>query len=67
MIGKELFKVLKEEHGKGYNKFMEEKISPIAGDIIYENLGIESSQVENLINEIDIIVNNAATTNFYER
>ncbi|KAF3340832.1 putative fatty acyl-CoA reductase 4 [Carex littledalei] len=67
VIGKELFKVLKEEHGKGYNKFMEEKISPIAGDVIYENLGIESSQVENLINEIDIIVNNAATTNFYER
>ena len=67
MIEKELFKILKEEYGNGYNKFMEEKISPIAGDIIYENLGIESSQVENLINEIDIIVNNAATTNFYER
>ncbi|KAF3338229.1 fatty acyl-CoA reductase 1-like protein [Carex littledalei] len=67
VIGKELFKVLKEEHGKGYNKFMEEKISPIAGDVIYENLGIESSEVENLINEIDIIVNSAATTNFYER
>ncbi|XP_078158492.1 fatty acyl-CoA reductase 3-like [Carex rostrata] len=67
VIGKELFKILKEEHGKEYNKFMEEKISPIAGDVIYENLGIESSQVENLFHEIDIIVNNAATTNFYER
>ncbi|XP_078166345.1 fatty acyl-CoA reductase 1-like isoform X2 [Carex rostrata] len=64
IIEKELFKVLKEEHG---NKFMEEKISPIAGDVIYENLGIESSQVDNLINEIDIIVNSAATTNFHER
>ncbi|XP_078166373.1 fatty acyl-CoA reductase 3-like [Carex rostrata] len=64
VIGKELFKVLKEEHG---NKFMEEKISPIAGDVIYENLGIESSHVDNLINEIDIIVNSAATTNFHER
>lgn len=46
---------------------MEQKISAIAGDIIFENLGIESSQIEDLFNEIDIIVNNAATTNFYER
>ncbi|KAJ3691708.1 hypothetical protein LUZ61_020872 [Rhynchospora tenuis] len=67
VIGKELFKVLKEKHGKEFNRFMEEKISPIAGDVIYENLGIECSQVDNLFQQIDIIVNSAATTNFYER
>jgi alcohol-forming fatty acyl-CoA reductase len=67
VIGKEIFKVLKEQHGKEYSKFMEEKISAFAGDVIFENLGIESCQVENLFTQIDVIVNSAAITNFYER
>jgi alcohol-forming fatty acyl-CoA reductase len=67
VIGKEIFSVLKEQHGREYSKFMEEKISAVAGDVIFENLGIECCQVENLFNEIDVIVNSAATTNFYER
>jgi alcohol-forming fatty acyl-CoA reductase len=67
VIGKEIFKVLKEQHGKDYSKFMEEKISAVAGDVIFENLGIESCQFENLFTEINVIVNSAAVTNFYER
>lgn len=46
---------------------MKEKISPLAGDIINENLGLESMEILKLSKEIDIIVNGAATTNFYER
>ncbi|KAJ3681564.1 hypothetical protein LUZ60_016053 [Juncus effusus] len=67
VIKKEIFNILKEEHGENFQNFMEEKIIPIAGDVIFKNLGIKCSQIENLYNEIDIIVNSAATTNFYER
>jgi fatty acyl-CoA reductase len=39
----------------------------LAGDITDENLGLESSKILELSKEIDIIVNGAAITNFYER
>lgn len=67
MTGKEIFQVLKEKHGDGFESFVEEKVCTLAGDIIYENLGLDSAKLTELSNEIDIIVNGAATTNFYER
>jgi fatty acyl-CoA reductase len=67
IIGKELFSVLREEHGADFRSFIEEKVSPLAGDMIHENLGLESTRAKQLFEEIDIIVNGAATTNFYER
>jgi fatty acyl-CoA reductase len=39
----------------------------VAGDIIHKDLGLNSSQVKQMSEEIDIIINGAATTNFYER
>jgi alcohol-forming fatty acyl-CoA reductase len=50
-----------------FHNFTKEKISALAGDIIDENLGLESSKILELSEEIDIIINGAATTNFYER
>ncbi|CAO2173396.1 unnamed protein product [Urochloa humidicola] len=67
VVGNELFGTLREKYGSSFNSFTREKISPLAGDIIDENLGLESSKILNLSAEIDIIVNGAATTNFYER
>uniref|UniRef100_A0A0E0LTH3 Fatty acyl-CoA reductase n=1 Tax=Oryza punctata TaxID=4537 RepID=A0A0E0LTH3_ORYPU len=67
VTGKEIFQVLKEKHGDGFESFVEEKVCTLAGDIIYENLGLDSAKLTELSNEIDIIVNGAATTNFYER
>ncbi|XP_008801227.1 probable fatty acyl-CoA reductase 4 [Phoenix dactylifera] len=68
VIGKELFKILKESHGNGFHSFIAEKLFPIAGDIIHENLGIRDSDlIEELWKKIDIVVNVAATTNFDER
>nr|TKW34627.1 hypothetical protein SEVIR_2G317901v2 [Setaria viridis] len=46
---------------------MREKISPLAGDMRDENLGLESTRAKQLFEEIDIIVNGAAITDFYER
>lgn len=64
----ELFCLLKEKHGKGgFELFVEEKIVPLAGDVIFENMGLDAPRLEELAKEVDIIVNGAATTNFYER
>ncbi|XP_020592743.1 fatty acyl-CoA reductase 3-like [Phalaenopsis equestris] len=68
VIGKELFDVLREKHGKDFDSFISDKVSAVAGDISYENLGIKDYGVrEQLWKEVDIVVNVAATTNFYER
>lgn len=68
VIGKELFKVLKEKHGASFNSFISDKVCPIAGDIIHENFGIgDSNLLEKLWKEVDIVINVAATTNFDER
>ncbi|KAF7034213.1 hypothetical protein CFC21_045261 [Triticum aestivum] len=50
-----------------FNNFIEEKICPLVGDIIYENFGLDNVQLEELSKDIDVIVNGAATTNFFER
>ncbi|XP_066397017.1 alcohol-forming fatty acyl-CoA reductase-like isoform X2 [Miscanthus floridulus] len=67
VIGTELFGKLREKHGDGFQQFMQEKIVALAGDITYDNLGLEAPTLEALAKDIDIIVNIAATTNFYER
>jgi fatty acyl-CoA reductase len=67
VIGKELFGRLRETHGKGFQSFIEEKVIPLAGDIIHENLGVEEPQLSQMTQELNVIVNGAATTNFYER
>ncbi|KAF8403250.1 hypothetical protein HHK36_011351 [Tetracentron sinense] len=68
VIGKEVFRVLRERHGVSLDSFIWDKVTPIPGDIAFENLGIKGSDVrEEMCREIDIVVNIAATTNFDER
>ncbi|KAL6847748.1 hypothetical protein ACP4OV_021876 [Aristida adscensionis] len=67
VVGDELFGTLREKCGPSFHNFTREKISSLAGDIIDENLGLESSKLLELSKQIDIIVSGAATTNFYER
>jgi len=67
VIGTELFGKLSEKYGDGFQQFIQEKIVALPGDIIYDNLGLDAPTLEALAKDIDIIVNIAATTNFYER
>ncbi|KAF7103009.1 hypothetical protein CFC21_104052 [Triticum aestivum] len=67
VTGREIFLVLKEKHGMGFDDFIEEKICPLAGDIMYENFGLDTANLRELSKDIDIIVNIAAITNFSER
>ncbi|KAL5719569.1 alcohol-forming fatty acyl-CoA reductase [Ranunculus cassubicifolius] len=68
VIEKDLFKLLKMKYGGDLDSFMVDKVTPLAGDIIYENFGLQDTEmIENLWKEIDIIVNSAANTKFDER
>uniref|UniRef100_A0A8I6XJH4 Fatty acyl-CoA reductase n=1 Tax=Hordeum vulgare subsp. vulgare TaxID=112509 RepID=A0A8I6XJH4_HORVV len=67
VIGRVVFQVLREMHGVGFDNFIEEKICPLARDIMYVNFGLGFAKVRELLKDIDIIVNGAATTNFFER
>ncbi|XP_004291622.1 PREDICTED: fatty acyl-CoA reductase 3-like [Fragaria vesca subsp. vesca] len=64
IIGKELFRVLKEKRGADFDSFISEKVVALPGDVTSENLGVKDLKV---YNEIQIIFNCAATTNFDER
>ncbi|KAM1056452.1 hypothetical protein ACFX13_030598 [Malus domestica] len=68
IIGKELFRVLKEILGPDFDSFIIEKVVAIPGDVTSENLGVKEFQLrEEMCNEIQIILNFASTTNFDER
>lgn len=68
IIGKDLFKVLKEKCGENFNSLISEKITLVPGDITCEDLGFQDPNlVEEMCRELDVIVNIAATTNFDER
>lgn len=69
IIEKELFRVLREKWGAvDFDSFISEKVVALPGDVTFENLGVkEPSLIEELCNEIQIILNSAATTNFDER
>lgn len=68
IIGKDLFKVLKEKLGANFNSFISEKLTVVPGDISREDLGLEDSILsEEIYDQTDVIINLAATTNFDER
>ncbi|RWV89596.1 hypothetical protein GW17_00048249 [Ensete ventricosum] len=68
ILGKDLFKVLRDKHGDGFHPFVASKLFPVAGDIVREDLGIQDANLrEKLWKEVGIVVNVAATTSFDER
>ncbi|KAI3791816.1 hypothetical protein L2E82_05679 [Cichorium intybus] len=67
-VAKDLFKVLKEKYDTNLQKFLAEKVIPVAGDITCENLGVKDSSLrEEMWRDVDVVVNAAASTNFHER
>ncbi|KAJ1440661.1 hypothetical protein SESBI_01727 [Sesbania bispinosa] len=68
IIRKDLFRLLKENLGAKFNTFVSEKLTLVPGDISQEDLNLKDSILrEEICNQIDVIVNLAATTNFDER
>ncbi|XP_040995478.1 fatty acyl-CoA reductase 3-like [Juglans microcarpa x Juglans regia] len=69
ILGKDLFILLKQKWGTNLNSLVSEKVTVVAGDLCREDLGLQDSSIlrEEMLNQIDFIVNLAATTNFDER
>ncbi|KAG4961175.1 hypothetical protein JHK87_037808 [Glycine soja] len=68
IIGKDLFRLLKEKLGTRFNSYVSEKLTVVPGDISQEDLNLKDPILgEEIFNETDVIVNLAATTNFDER
>lgn len=68
VIGKDLFRVLREKWGSNLNSFISEKLTVVPGDISCANLGVTDSNLrEEMWREVEVVVNLAATTNFDER
>ena len=64
-----MFTLLKEKWGADLNSFISKKIVLVPGDISYDDdLGVKDSDLrEEIWSQLDVAVNLAATTNFYER
>ncbi|RDX63192.1 Fatty acyl-CoA reductase 8, partial [Mucuna pruriens] len=69
VIMKDLFRVLRDKWGADFSSFISKKVVAVAGDVSLENLGIKDENMmrSQILEEIDIIVHTAATTNFNER
>ncbi|KAJ6968229.1 hypothetical protein NC653_036240 [Populus alba x Populus x berolinensis] len=67
IINAELFKCLRQTHGKSYQAFMLSKLVPVVGNVCESNLGLEEDLADRIADEVDIIVNSAANTTFDER
>ncbi|KAI3459885.1 hypothetical protein Pfo_016548 [Paulownia fortunei] len=67
IVNSDLFKCLKEEHGKSYEAFLREKLIPIVGNICEPNLGMDSDSADAVKKDVDVIIQSAASTTLNER
>lgn len=61
--------VLREKRGSDLSNLISERVTiPVAGDISCEDLGVHEVELKNQMwNEVDVVVNLAATVKFDER
>ncbi|GAB4851490.1 hypothetical protein Ancab_030892 [Ancistrocladus abbreviatus] len=67
IINAEIFKCLQQIHGKSFEAFMLSKLVPVTGNICESDLGLDEDLAYRVVEDVDIIVNSAANTNFHER
>ncbi|KAE8691708.1 Alcohol-forming fatty acyl-CoA reductase [Hibiscus syriacus] len=68
IISSELFRILRNHWDLKFDHLISSKVIAVAGDVSSENLGVRDSNLrEKMWNEIEMIVNAAATTDFNER
>ncbi|WOK98643.1 fatty acyl-CoA reductase 2 [Canna indica] len=67
ILNTELFRCLREIHGKDYLEFMLRKLVPLVGNIREANLGMEAELADEISKKVDVIINSAANTTFDER
>ncbi|KAE8680068.1 hypothetical protein F3Y22_tig00111392pilonHSYRG00214 [Hibiscus syriacus] len=63
----ELFKCVKQKHGKHYEAFMCSKLVPVVGDVGLPTLGIQEDLAVEIAKDVQIIVNIAGDATFDQR
>jgi long-chain acyl-CoA synthetase len=60
-----VFDPVREDHpGEGFEAFLREKITPIAGDVVHPRLGLPDALIDELRGRIDAVVNVAGVVDF---
>jgi len=67
VLGSSVFDRLRAKLGPGFDRLCEEKIRVVAGDLTKDRIGLSDADEQRLEDELDIIVNSAATVTFDER
>ncbi|XP_022943504.1 fatty acyl-CoA reductase 3-like [Cucurbita moschata] len=68
VIGKDLFQVLKKMWGRDFDTLISEKVCVVPGEVSLSEIGLKDSNlVAEMKNQVELIVNLAATTKFDER
>ncbi|CAL1414086.1 unnamed protein product [Linum trigynum] len=68
VVGKEVFRVLKDKWGVNFQPFISEKVTVVVGDVSCEGLGIDDFHLkEEILKETDMVLNFAAITKFDQR
>ncbi|PHT37045.1 Fatty acyl-CoA reductase 2 [Capsicum baccatum] len=67
VLNADIFKNLKQVHGKSYYTFMLSKLVPVVGNVSETHLGLDKDLTNVIAKEVDVIVNSAANTTFDER
>ncbi|XP_074284316.1 fatty acyl-CoA reductase 2, chloroplastic-like [Silene latifolia] len=67
IIDSKLFKVLREQYGESYEKFMWNKLVPITGDLCKPYLDMDSYSNYLIRNEVNVIVHIGGSTKWHDR
>ncbi|KAI9104283.1 hypothetical protein K1719_023119 [Acacia pycnantha] len=63
----EVFKKIKEVHGKSYMEFMMRKLVPVVGTVCESDLGMDAHTANDIAKQVHVVINSAAATSFDER
>ncbi|KAB1223939.1 Fatty acyl-CoA reductase 2 [Morella rubra] len=67
LINTELFNSLQQIHGEAYQDYILSKLVPGVGNVRDPDLAIDADVAQEIRNEVNVVVNSAATTDFRER
>ncbi|KAK4421923.1 Fatty acyl-CoA reductase 2 [Sesamum alatum] len=67
IIHSALFQSVREKYGTSYEEFVREKLIPVVGNICEPNLGMDAYYAHTIMEEVDVIVESAASTNLHDR
>ncbi|GLQ32404.1 fatty acyl-CoA reductase [Litoribrevibacter albus] len=66
VLSSSVFNLMKQEMGDMFDEFIESKVSVVEGELTQPGLGMSATDFQALANDIDLVINCAASVNFRE-